>query len=129
MARTPLRKVGREVVGLLTLGVCLAFTRHARARAEETLEPVVVSGSPEETAPQQGPASTPVLTDEDVKSAVIDRTADIAIRAPNLVLREGAGRSTPSFSIRGIVNASLGEPTVGLYVDGLPYTDLRFRLL
>jgi iron complex outermembrane receptor protein len=101
----------------------------ADASDEETLEPVVVTAPREAPDAQRTPASVTAFTPEQLDAAGIEGTRDVPVRAPNLVLRESGDRHSPFFSIRGVVNANFGEPSVSVYVDGVPITDLRGPLV
>jgi len=113
----------------MLLGCRLAMSARPVSAGEETLEPVVVNGATDAADPQRLPASVSVLSGEDIQAAGIQQTGDVAVRTPNLVLRSNGGRDTPFFFIRGIGNTNQGQPGVDVYLDGMPYGDLRFRVI
>ncbi len=58
-----------------------------------------------------------------------DNTRALTAIAPNTSLFDGNNQRTPRFSLRGFRenNFLLGEPTVALYVDDVPFVDLASR--
>jgi iron complex outermembrane receptor protein len=97
------------------------------------LPPITSVGTVEREA--EKPAPPPVVsTPESVstmdratlENRVIDTTRDISTYIPNLAVRDNSERRAPTYSMRGLVNTTglFGDPTVGVYVDGVPYADL-----
>lgn len=105
----------------------LATCRLLRAE-QQNLPPVVVTAPPVGTDRQRVPASVTALFEDEMVAAGIEGTQDLGTYAPNLVVREGGDRKLSFLSMRGIPNAILGQPAVGLYIDGVPYSDVRASL-
>lgn len=58
-----------------------------------------------------------------------DDTRELTAIAPNTSIFDGNNQRTPRFSLRGFRenNFLIGEPTVALYVDDVPFTDVASR--
>jgi iron complex outermembrane receptor protein len=97
------------------------------ADAEEAptvLEPVVVTAPVERT-----PAAETVLPEKQLEAALVETTADLGTRAPDLVVQQGGDRRSNYVQIRGIANTPQATESVGLYVDGIPYADQRASVI
>lgn len=77
---------------------------------------------------QEVPESITVITGQEVEDSGITTPRDIAKFTPNFsTLRSNGGRTRANYNIRGLGNTSSsnssGGSAVGLYVDGVPYSD------
>lgn len=115
--------VGRLVL-LLSLGV---VCRPRRVPAEDTLPEVVVTEPGARSPAEPGSAST--LTREDIEGGTLDGTRDLSARVPGLSERVAGDRKSPLVSFRGLANTFTGDTAVGLYVDDLPYANIRGQLI
>jgi iron complex outermembrane receptor protein len=120
------RRAIARAAGLALMG--LVAGRPAGA-ADVTLPPVVVTAPAEGADVGRAAASVTTLSGSDLAAAGVEGTRDLGGSAPGLAVQEGGDRKLSFFSIRGIQNTIFGEPAVGLYVDGVPYTDVRAQLI
>src|SRR5262249_7818120 len=121
------RRATRLVVRL-GLVVSLGLLVGSRAvLADDALPEVVVTqpGVPGDA----GPASVSTLTRDDIDGGTIQGTADLSARAPGLSVRVSGDRKSPFVSLRGLTNTFTGDTAVGLYVDDVPYADIRGQLI
>jgi iron complex outermembrane recepter protein len=92
----------------------------------ETIELQVTAGKFVENV-QDVPASITVITGQEVEDSGITSPRDIAKFTPNFSTLSNAGRTRANYNIRGLGNTSSintsGGSAVGLYVDGVPYSD------
>jgi iron complex outermembrane receptor protein len=86
------------------------------------LDTVTVTAEKREENLQEVPGSVTALTEGQVEDAGIEKTEDIAAYTPNLHIVDFG--PVGYYTLRGITNTSLGDPSVGLYVDGIPYSDV-----
>ncbi|URD48555.1 TonB-dependent receptor domain-containing protein [Chroococcidiopsis sp. CCNUC1] len=95
--------------------------------ASPELEITVTSEKIEQNL-QDVPASITAITGEEVRDSGVTSTRDVAKFTPNFsTLRSNGGRTRATYNIRGLGNTSSinssGGSAVGLYVDGVPYSD------
>ena len=97
------------------------------AATDEELPTVEVIGA--RTAPP--PAAPPVttLTRDELDAGDVQGVRDLAARAPGLNVTVSGDRKSPFIGLRGLTNAFVGDTSVGLYVDGVPYADVRGPLV
>jgi outer membrane receptor protein involved in Fe transport len=82
----------------------------------------VVVNSLKETAPQQTPLSSTILTTKQINAAQISNVRDLSVQVPNFFIPDyGSAMSTTSY-IRGIGSRNSGQ-SMALYVDNAPYFD------
>lgn len=93
------------------------------------LAPVVVTGQAPDGLGQASTLSWTLLDGAEVRPGAARSVRDLPSLAPNLRVFDSNNDRSPRFSLRGIRenNFSTGEPAVGLYIDGVPYTDLTSR--
>jgi len=93
------------------------------------LDPIIVTAPSLAEEAQRAPASITVLPREVLEAAGVETTADLGTRAPNLIVQEAGDRRSNIFSIRGLGNTPVAGTSVGLYVDGIPYSDQRAAMI
>ncbi len=71
---------------------------------------------------QKVPASASVVTSVAMKEHRIESLTDLTLRIPNFYMPEYGTRLTSPVYIRGI-GSRINSPSVGLYVDNIPYLD------
>ena len=89
------------------------------------LEPVLVTAPRDIGDDAESPAAVTVLPDAELEAALVETTAELSTRAPNLVVQQGGDRRSNLVQIRGFQNVPLGGEAVGMYVDGIPVVDQR----
>ncbi|MEA5516664.1 TonB-dependent receptor domain-containing protein [Nodularia sp. UHCC 0506] len=105
----------------------ITTTPESAAITEPEIELQVTAGKFVENV-QDVPASITVITGQEVEDSGITSPRDIAKFTPNFsTLRSNGGRTRANYNIRGLGNTSSsnssGGSAVGLYVDGVPYSD------
>lgn len=87
--------------------------------ASAQVEEIVVTARQRAEKLRDVPATVTVLDEQTIARARIDSLGEIAARAPGFVISDPFGRLNPSPSVRGLVQAGIGdEPNVGLFLDG-----------
>ena len=87
------------------------------------IEQVIIIGSPKETTKlRQLPASVSLLSQHDLQAYQISSLKNISNVVPNLFIPDYGSKLTSAVYIRGI-GARMNTPSVGLYVDNVPYID------
>jgi iron complex outermembrane receptor protein len=90
---------------------------------------VTVTGAAVNAIPQSGSSAATVVSGQEVEVGEITSVRDLTAQTPDLSVFDGNNQRSPRFSLRGFRenNFGVGEPVVGLYVDGVPYFDLNSR--
>jgi hypothetical protein len=70
-----------------------------------------------------------LLPDRELEAALVETTAGLGTRAPNLVVEQGGDRRSNYVQVRGFANTPLAGESVGLHVDGIPYADQRASVI
>lgn len=87
------------------------------------IEEVVIIASPKEnTKLRQMPASSSLLSQRDMQQYRINSLKSVSNLVPNFFIPDYGSRLTSAVYIRGI-GARINTPSVGLYVDNIPYID------
>ncbi|MDR1761806.1 MAG: TonB-dependent receptor plug domain-containing protein, partial [Bacteroidales bacterium] len=98
-----------------------AFSQNDTLRLEVDYFPtVVVTGYKYKDIPIY--SSYTLTTAQEIKSAQINNLHDFALIAPNFYMPEYGTKGTASVFVRG-VGARMNEPSIGVYVDNIPYLD------
>src|SRR5436190_16881303 len=94
-----------------------------------TLAPVTITGTPSSDMPQVESVAATAVSGSEVERAEINNTRDLSARAPNVAVFDANNDRSPKFSVRGFRenNFAAAEPTVGIYIDDVPYFDLYSR--
>ena len=80
-------------------------------------------------APQTESRSVTLLSGDTITLGGIQEVRDIQTALPNLTVFDANNNRIPKFSVRGLRENSfaVGQSAVGIYVDGIPYTDMMSR--
>jgi len=117
----------QSVLGIVMAGLC-AFGQAGLAQSDEdagTLPPVMIISE----APQTESRSVTLLSGDTITMGGIQEVRDIQTVLPNFTVFDANNTRMPKFSVRGLRenNFGVGQSVVGLYVDGVPYTDMMSR--
>lgn len=85
-------------------------------------EIVVISTPKENKALREQPVSFTQLSQQDMQRAQVNTIKDLTSVVPNLFIPDYGSRLTSAVYIRGI-GSRINTPSVGLYVDNIPYID------
>ena len=87
------------------------------------IEEVVVIASPKETSKlRQSPTSVSLISQKDMQANHITSLKGASSIVPNFFMPDYGSRLTSAMYIRGI-GSRINTPTVGMYVDNIPYLD------
>jgi len=127
MIRQAVKGLVKLIVALAVLFTVKTFAQNSNAPAQ--LSPVTVTGAAVSSIPQSSTSAATVVSGEEVRVGEITSVRDLTAQTPNLAVFDGNTDRSPRFSFRGFRenNFAVGEPVVGLYVDGVPYFDLNSR--
>jgi iron complex outermembrane receptor protein len=107
---------------LIVAGICVAEETAAQSESTEyELDTVTVTAEKREEDLQKVPGSVTALTEGQIQDAGLEKTEDIVAYTPNLQTADFG--CVAYYTMRGLSNTSLGDPSVGVYVDGVPYSD------
>ncbi len=111
-----------------TLAVLGALGQAGLAQSDEDagqLPPVMIISE----APQTESRSVTLLSGDTITLGGIQEVRDIQTALPNFTVFDANNTRMPKFSVRGLRenNFGVGQSAVGLYVDGIPYTDMMSR--
>ena len=101
-------------------GVAVAQERDSLIRASYELNEIVVRPFKQEKALTELPVSATRISGVTVRNQQWLSTKDISAVVPNLFIPDYGSKYTSPVFIRGIGSRN-GSPSVGLYVDGIPY--------
>ena len=85
-----------------------------------TIQEVEIKAAKIGSTLEKMPASVSILQKRNIQTQQINNLSELSARVPNLFMPEHGSRLTSSIYIRGI-GARIGTPSVGLYVDNIPY--------
>ena len=113
---------------LLTTAATLSAIGQAGLAQEEAsgeLPPVMVISQAPETETQ----SVTLLSGETITLGGISEVRDIQTALPNFTVFDANNTRMPKFSVRGLRENSFGagQSAIGMYVDGVPYSDMMSR--
>lgn len=87
------------------------------------IEEVVIIATPKENRKlREQPASSTLLSQQDMQAAQVQGIKNLTAIVPNLFIPDYGSRLTTAVYIRGI-GSRINTPSVGLYVDNIPYID------
>lgn len=110
-------------LALLTTGTAWAEDLPKDSLKVVDIEEVVVIATPKENRKlRELPAATTVLSQEDMKANQVNSVKNLTGIVPNLFIPDYGSKLTTSIYIRGI-GSRINTPSVGLYVDNIPYID------
>jgi len=133
---TPSTLISPLVAGVLGLALSL---RSGSAQIDQALDTNQLPSQPYHipgtvvvghgAAQARAGGSTTVLAGENLEARNIVSASDLSGVAPNFAAFSGFSERMPRFEIRGLREngLTLGEPTVTLYVDDVPYDELFSR--
>lgn len=102
---------GAGVTSMLALDVALAQVG--------VLEEIVVTARRRDESFQDVPVTITAFSEEDIRSAGIERPQDFVSLTPNVTLVETQNQGTSFITVRGISQARNSEPSVAVLVDGV----------
>ncbi len=89
---------------------------------------MTVTAPADPATPDDPPART-TLDREQLEASGVEGTRDLNALAPSLFVSPDGDRKSAFIGIRGLSNAGVGDSSVGLYVDDVPYPDQRGALI
>ena len=121
-------KLDRINLNIHFLFGCFLFNQVILAQSDEAadeLPPVMILSE----APQSESSSVTLLGGDMVTLGGIQEVRDIQTVLPNFTVFDSNNTRTPKFSVRGLRenNYGAGQAAIGMYVDGIPYTDMMSR--
>lgn len=114
-------KIFALTVSLLTAGNILA--EEADTLKVVDIEEVLVIAAPKENRKlREQPAAVTLLSQQDMQAAQVNSIKNLTSLVPNMFIPDYGSRLTSAVYIRGI-GSRINTPSVGLYVDNIPYID------
>lgn len=103
------------------LGTSLVWTTHAQGQEPGVLEEIlVVADKLNARSAMDTPIAISVVGGGEIEDKSFTSVSKVLQTAPGVVVNE-ARPGTKTVSIRGISSASSGDPTIGYYLDDLPF--------
>ena len=117
----------KVVIASVVVGMCVVG-QTGLAQSEEDageLPPVMIISE----APQTDSRSVTLLSGDTLTIGGIQEVRDIQTVLPNFTVFDANNTRMPKFSVRGLRENSFGagQSAIGMYVDGIPYTDMMSR--
>lgn len=113
---------------ILTGIFCLLATGNVLAEEADTLkvvdvEEITVIAAPKENRKlREQPAAVTLLSQQNMQNAQVNSIKNLTSVVPNMFIPDYGSRLTSAVYIRGI-GSRINTPSVGLYVDNIPYID------
>ncbi|MBM30832.1 MAG: hypothetical protein CMD77_07970, partial [Gammaproteobacteria bacterium] len=122
-----MKKVKENLFGALMAGL-FALAQAGWAQTDDDageLPPVMILSE----APQAESRSVTLLSGDTITLGGIQEVRDIQTVLPNFTVFDANNTRMPKFSVRGLRENSFGagQAAIGMYVDGIPYTDMMSR--
>jgi len=102
--------------------ILLPFVAISQTKDTIKIEEISISADKEGGKMQKVPVSITYIASKQLEIQSINNLTDLSARIPNLFMPDYGSRLTTPIYIRGI-GARINSPSVGLYVDGVPYFD------
>ena len=110
-------------LALLTTGTAWAEDLPKDSLKVVDIEEVVVIAAPKENRKlRELPTATTLLSQQDMQANQVQSVKNLTGIVPNLFIPDYGSKLTTSIYIRGI-GSRINTPSVGLYVDNIPYID------
>ena len=116
----------KHSIHLVNTLLCLCLTETLCAEEADTLKVVHMDEVTVVTAPKENrrlrelPTSVTLLSNEQMKAAHVKGIKGLTGVVPNIFVPDYGSRLTSAVYIRG-VGSRINTPSVGLYVDNIPY--------
>ncbi|MDQ8728671.1 TonB-dependent receptor domain-containing protein [Bradyrhizobium sp. LHD-71] len=108
----------------LLVAACVAGSAtEALAQAVQTLDTLVVTANKREQELEKIDGAVSVQTAEQLRQANITNVSDLERVFPGLVIRQRGNRAYSNFTVRGMSSPDFYNPSVQVYVDGVPQGD------
>lgn len=113
---------------MLALALLTTLTARAEDLPKDTLkvmdiEEVVVIAAPKENRKlREQPAAVTLLSQQDMQANQVTSLKSLTALVPNIFIPDYGSKLTSAIYIRGI-GSRINTPSVGLYVDNVPYID------
>ena len=113
---------------IITLILMLLTAGNALAEDLDTLkvvdvEEILVIAAPKENRKlRELPTAVTLLSQQDMQNAQVNSIKNLTSVVPNMFIPDYGSRLTSAVYIRGI-GSRINTPSVGLYVDNIPYID------
>lgn len=108
---------------LLTTGTVLADELPKDSLKVVDIEEVVVIATPKENRKlREQPTAVTLLSQQDMRANQVKSVKNLTALVPNIFIPDYGSKLTTSIYIRGI-GSRINTPSVGLYVDNIPYID------
>ena len=121
-------KISKQIVFASVMAGILALGQAGWAQSGEDagqLPPVMILSE----APRAESRSVTLLSGDTITLGGIQEVRDIQTSLPNFTVFDANNTRMPKFSVRGLRENSFGagQAAIGMYVDGIPYTDMMSR--
>ncbi len=113
------------IIILLTLACATPLLNAEEAdtlKVVDVEEVLIISTPKENRKLREQPAAVTLLSQSDLQAAQVTGIKDLTSVVPNLFIPDYGSRLTTAVYIRGI-GSRINTPSVGLYVDNIPYID------
>ena len=112
----------KKILLFSTFLMILALQAQEKGLDTIKMKEIIIDAGKTNLEKQQIPVSVSTLSAKEIEVLKIDNLANLTGLVPNLFMPEHGTRLNTDIYIRGI-GVSKGEPSVGVYVDDIPYFD------
>ncbi len=112
----------KQILFLSAFLLALGIKAQEKEQDTITMNEVIIDAGKTNLEKQQIPVSVSTISAKEIEILKIDNLTNLNGLVPNLFMPEHGTRLNTDIYIRGI-GVSKGEPSVGVYVDDIPYFD------
>jgi outer membrane receptor protein involved in Fe transport len=98
-------------------------SKEVKKRKSINLTEVIIKAEKAESKLQETPVSATLLTIDKIENENINTLSDISTRVPNFFILDYGSKLSPPVFMRGMGLRRDASPSVGLYVDNIPYLE------
>ena len=107
---------------LVAAGLAVGAT-DAAAQGGQVLDTITVTANKRDQELEKVDGAVSVQTAEQLRQANVTNVTDLERVFPGLVIRQRGNRAYSNFTVRGMSSPDFYNPTVQVYVDGVPQSD------
>ena len=115
-------KINKIIVSTLIFGVSLFHSMASDELSTVVLDEVNIVSTRENMLLVKQPVAFSIISGERIERTNINSLHDLSSFVPNFAMLDYGSKITSSIYVRGI-GSRMNEPSVGLYVDDIPYLD------
>lgn len=124
-----MHQIVRRQYPALLVGIFVATTAAAQGPRDDTLEEILVTADKlNARSVQDTPFAISVIGGDQIEREGFTQVTELLRQMPGVVAQQVGGGSA-NINIRGVATSLAGDPTVGFYLDDVPFVIPQFNIL